>query len=64
MTGMGQFTTHSDRPVMSGIRPNRIGQAGLLMSGDRDRPEVSAIRSSRSVQPVEDMNLLLIDGHL
>jgi hypothetical protein len=29
---------------MSVIRPNRTAQAGLLMSVDRGRPEVSVIR--------------------
>ena len=32
--------------------PNRTGQAGSLMSVDRGRPEVSAIRSNRRDQPV------------
>jgi hypothetical protein len=40
---------------MSAIRPNRISQAGLLMSGDRGRPEVCAIPSNRSDQPLTDV---------
>jgi hypothetical protein len=41
---------------MSGIRPNRTVQAGLLMSVDRGRPEVSAIRSNRRDQPLTDLS--------
>jgi hypothetical protein len=40
---------------MSGIRPNRTGLAGLLMSVDRGRPEVSAMRSNRRDQPITDV---------
>jgi hypothetical protein len=39
---------------MSAIRPNRTGRAGLLMSVDRGRPEVSGIRSTRRDQPLTD----------
>ena len=47
-------TTQSDCLAMSGFRPNRTGQAGLLMSVDRGRPEVSGIRSNRREQPEGD----------
>jgi hypothetical protein len=47
---------------MSVIRPNRTGRAGLLMSVDRGRPEVSAIRSTRRDQPLTDVYLLTDAG--
>jgi hypothetical protein len=41
--------------VMSAIRPNRIGRAGLLMSVDRGGPEASGIRSTWREQPTTDV---------
>jgi hypothetical protein len=43
---------------MSGIRPNLTGQAGLLRSVDRGRPEVSAIWSTRRDQQVARMSAI------
>jgi hypothetical protein len=39
-------------------RPNRISQVGLLTSGDRGRPEVSAIPSNPCKQPLTDVGRL------
>jgi len=39
---------------LSAVRPNRTGQADLLKSVDRGRPEVSATWSKRRDQPEAD----------